>query len=356
VQVGRTGVLTPVADLEPVTVSGVLVGRATLHNAREIARKDLRVGDTVVVRRAGEVIPEIVTAVVERRTGDEVPWTMPATCPSCGAPVRQVEDEVAVRCSNAPNRCPAQLAQRIEHFAGRDRMNVEGMGPAVVESLLNAGLIHTSADIYRVTREQLLELPRFAERSADKLLANVAASRSADLARVVDALGIPQVGHETAQLLASVFGSLDRFIAATDEELSQLEGIGPSVGASIQAYFADEDNRALIEDLQSLGIGQPASPRLGKGEPLGSRLIGSSFVITGTLSKPRRFFEEQIEKNGGRLVDSVSSKVTYLLCGDQAGSKLDKAKKLGIIILDEVGFAALVDGEASDVDHPAVPA
>ncbi len=343
VQVGRTGVLTPVADLEPVMVGGVLVSRATLHNAREVARKDLRIGDTVVVRRAGEVIPEIVTAVVERRTGAETPWTMPDTCPACGAPVRQVEGEVALRCSNSPSRCPAQLGQRIEHFADRARMNIEGMGPAVVEALLAANLVRTPADLYRLTKDQLLALPRFAERSAEKLLANIASSRSADLARVIDALGIPQVGHETAQLLASVFLSLDRLATATEDQLSDLEGIGPSVAASIRRFFDDPDNRALVEDLLALGIGRAPTPAEGSFASA-RHLAGASFVLTGTLSKPRRYFEERIEQSGGRVADSVSSKVTYVVAGEAPGSKLDKARKLGITVLDEAGLLRLLEG------------
>ncbi|HEX5418220.1 MAG TPA: NAD-dependent DNA ligase LigA [Chloroflexota bacterium] len=343
VQVGRTGVLTPVADLEPINVGGVVVSRASLHNAKEIARKDLRIGDTVVLRRAGEVIPEIVTAVVEKRTGAETVWTMPETCPACGAPVRQVEDEVAIRCSNSPNRCPAQLAQRIEHFAGRDRMDIEGMGPAVVESLLNAQLIRTPADIYRLTKEQLLTLPRFAEKSAEKLIASIAASRSAELPRVIDALGVPQVGHETAQLLATVFGSLGDLASATEEQLSELEGIGPSVAGSIRGFFADPDNLALVADLRDLGIGRTASAARPTAQA--GALSGASLVITGTLSRPRKHFEELIERHGGRVADSVNSKVTYLLRGEAAGSKLEKARKLGVRVLDEAEFLALIGEE-----------
>lgn len=341
VQVGRTGVLTPVAELEPVTIGGVLVSRATLHNAREVARKDLRLGDTVVIRRAGEVIPEIVAAVVERRPANATVWQMPDACPACGAPVLQVEDEVALRCSNPPSKCRAQLAQGIEHFASRACMNVEGLGPAVVEALLTADLIHTPADLYRLTKEQLLPLPRFAERSADKLLKNVTDSRSAELSRVIDALGIPQVGHETAQLLASVFGSLDRLADAAEEQLNDLEGIGPSVTASIRGYFADAGNRALVDDLLELGIGRaPHTEATDAAED--GRLAGASVVITGTLSKPRRYFEELIAKSGGRLADSVTTKVTYVVCGDAPGSKLDKARKLGVPVLTEADFLALL--------------
>jgi DNA ligase (NAD+) len=346
VQVGRTGVLTPVADLEPVSIGGVVVSRATLHNAREVARKDLRVGDTVVVRRAGEVIPEIVTAVGERRSGVEVAWSMPGSCPSCGAPVRQTEDQVAIRCSNPSTKCPAQLAQGIEHFAGRDRMNVEGLGPAVIESLLGAALIHSPADLYRLTKDQVLTLPRFAERSAEKLIASIATSRAADVSRVIDALGIPQVGHETAQLLATVFGSLERLVAATVDELGNLEGVGPSVTASIRAYFDDPENRAFVADLTTLGIGRPTI-RTGESVASDSRLAGKSFVITGTLSQPRRAFEEMIEARGGRIADSINSKVTYLLCGDSPGSKLERAKKLGVAVINESEFAKLLE-EASE--------
>ena len=343
VQVGRTGVLTPVAELEPITVSGVLVSRATLHNGREIARKDLRIGDTVVVRRAGEVIPEIVAAVVERRPDTATIWLMPDTCPSCGAPARQVEGEVAIRCSNPVSGCPAQLAQGIEHFASRNCLNVDGLGPAVIEALLGAGLIHGPADLFRLTREQLLPLPRFAERSADKLIANIAASRSAELARVIDALGIPQVGHETAQLLASVFGSLDRVANASEEQLNELDGIGPSVSASIRGFFGDETNRALVDDLLELGIGRGAEGKAaGTVETSPGRLDGASIVITGSLSRPRRVFEELIERAGGRPADSVTSKVSYLVCGDAPGSKLEKARKLGIRVLSEAEFLDLV--------------
>jgi DNA ligase (NAD+) len=340
VQVGRTGVLTPVAELMPVTVGGVLVSRATLHNAREIARKDLRIGDTVVVRRAGEVIPEIVTAIVERRTGAELPWSMPATCPSCGAPVRQVEGEVALRCSNPASRCPAQLAQRLEHFAGRDRMDIEGLGPANVEALLAAGLVRSPADLYRLEKAQLLGLPRFAERRAEKLVAAIQASRERELARVVDALGIPQVGHETAQLLANVFGSLDRLASASDEELRALEGIGPSVAAGIRQYFAEPENQALVQDLGALGIGKPAVAETSG--PATSTLAGAVFVLTGALSHPRRYYEELIQRAGGRLADTVSSKVTYVVAGEAPGSKLERARKLGVPVLDEVGLRALL--------------
>lgn len=343
VQVGRTGVLTPVAELEPVTVGGVLVKSATLHNAREIARKDLRIGDTVVVRRAGEVIPEIVTAVIERRVGSEREWSMPSTCPSCGAPARQVDEEVAIRCSNRPSACPAQLAQGIEHFASRDCMNIEGLGPAIIETLLTNSLIRTPADLYALTPEQLLPLPRFGEKSAQRLLANIAASQKAELPRVINALGIPQVGQETASLLASVFGSLQRLASATEDELNDLEGIGPSVTESIRGFFATPENRTLVDDLSQLGIGQPAS-RDGLPNSTSSvgHLQGASFVITGTLTKPRRHYEELIVKSGGRIADSVSSKVSYVVHGDSPGSKLAKAQKLGIPLLDEAGLLDLI--------------
>lgn len=343
IQVGRTGVLTPVADLKPVSVGGVLVSHATLHNAREVARKDLRVGDTVVVRRAGEVIPEIVATVIERRPVDARSWQMPATCPSCGAPVRQTEDEVAIRCSNPANRCPAQLAQGIEHFASRNCMNIDGLGPAVIQSLLTAELIRGPSDLYRLTKEELLPLPRFAERSAEKLVENIARSRSAELARVIDSLGIPQVGHETAQLLASVFGSLDRVADASADQLDDLEGIGPSVTASIRGFFDDADNRALVDDLMELGIGRrPDNVSAEPGDAGRGKLDGASLVITGTLAKPRRYYEELIERSGGRVVDSVSSKVTYLVCGVAPGSKLEKARKLGITVLGEQELIALL--------------
>ena len=339
VQVGRTGVLTPVGELEPVTVGGVLVSRATLHNAREVSRKDLRIGDTVVIRRAGEVIPEVVTAVTERRTGAERHWTMPTTCPACGAPTRQAEGEVAIRCSNSPQRCPAQLAQGIEHFASRDCLNIEGLGPAVIELLLANGLIRSPLDLYTLQKEQLLPLPRFGERSAEKLLANIAASRQAELARVIDALGIPQVGHETAQLLAGAFGSLARLADASEAELANLEGIGPSMSASILGYFADSDNRRFVDGLLALGFGQ--LPETTTTAPTDGALQGLSFVITGALSQPRRHYEELIEQGGGRVADAVNAKVNYLLCGEAPGSKLAKAQKLGVPVLDEAGFLEL---------------
>lgn len=348
VQVGRTGVLTPVADLEPVSLGGVVVSRASLHNAREIARKDIRIGDTVVIRRAGEVIPEVVTPVVEKRTGTEVLWTMPRTCPVCGAPVRQVEGEVAIRCSNPPSLCPAQLAQKIEHFGGRDRMNIEGMGPAVIDALLQAHLVRSPADLYRLTREQLLTLPRFAEKSAEKLIANIQKSRTADLGRLIDALGIPQVGRETAQLLAGAFGSVERLAAATQDELAQLEGIGPSMAASIAGFFTEPENRALVDDLRSMGLGE-ARAHTAAADPEGGRLAGASFVITGSLSRPRRYFEELIVSNGGHVADSVSARVNYLVCGASPGSKLDRAKKLRINVLDEDEFHRLLGDKSEDL-------
>ncbi|MGH2459966.1 MAG: NAD-dependent DNA ligase LigA [Chloroflexota bacterium] len=348
VQVGRTGVLTPVAELEPITVGGVLVSRATLHNGREIARKDLRLGDTVVVRRAGEVIPEIVAAVVERRPETATVWRMPDACPSCGAPSRQVDDEVAIRCSNPAARCPAQLAQGIEHFASRSCLNVEGLGPAVIEALLGAGLIRGPADLFRLTRDQLLPLPRFGERSTDKLLANIAAARSVELGPAIDALGIPQVGHETAQLLASVFGSLDRLANAAEIQLNEIEGIGPSVSASIRGFFEDATNRALVDDLLELGIGRAVGPaNASPAEAAPGRLAGATVVITGSLSRPRHAFDELIEKAGGRSVDAVTSRVNYLVCGDAPGSKLEKARKLGIPVLSEAELLDLV-GEGED--------
>lgn len=346
VQVGRTGVLTPVADLEPVNLGGVVVSHASLHNAREIARKDVRIGDTVVIRRAGEVIPEVITPVVERRTGAERVWSMPETCPSCGAPVRHVEGEVAIRCSNAPSRCPAQVAQTIEHFGGRDRMNVEGLGPAVIESLLQAQLVHRPADLYRLTKEQLLGLPRFADKSAEKLIANIQRTRSMDLGRVIDALGIPQVGRETAQLLAATIGSLEGLANANESDLAKLEGIGPSVAGSIVGYFAEAENRAFVDDLRSLGIGQATELARHAGGS-GGRLAGAAFVITGTLSRPRQAVAESIGANGGRVVDSVSAKVAYLVYGESPGSKLEKARKLGVTVLTEAELLALLDVEGA---------
>lgn len=341
VQVGRTGVLTPVAELDPVFVSGSTVARATLHNEEEVARKDIRVGDLVVVEKAGEVIPAIVEVVKEQRTGGEKVFKMPETCPACGTPVVRGAGQVAIRCVNAG--CPAQLKRRLEHFASRGAMDIEGLGEAMVELLVESGLTRDIADIYRLTALQLAALPRMGAKSVANLLGAIEASKARPLWRLIFGLGILHVGATSARALAAHFRLLDPLMAATSEQLQRIPDVGPIVGAAIAQHFENEGNRAMIERLRAAGLNfgeadEPPAPAAG------GKLAGTAWVITGTLSRPREEIAEQIRALGGKVTDSVSKKTTYLLAGEEAGSKLEKARKLGIPIVDEPGFRELTGG------------
>jgi DNA ligase (NAD+) len=338
VNVGRTGALTPVAALQPVRVSGVIVRRATLHNEDEMHRKDVRIGDHVVVRRAGEVIPEVVRVLAEKRTGDERRFQMPAVCPVCGSPVERRPGEAVTRCTGGA-ACPAQVLERLIHFASRDALNIEGVGPKLLQQLLDRDLIRDPADLFTLTKAQLLTLERMADKSADNVLAAINGSRHPALARLVYGLGIRHVGVHVAEVLARQFGDLDRLAAASLEEVAGVPGIGPTIGASVVEFFAQPATRALLRKLRRVGV-TPAPPEA----PAPGRLSGKTFVFTGTLARfSRREAAERVTALGGAVVESVSRRTTYVVAGEGAGSKLERARKLGVTVLDEDGFARLLD-------------
>jgi DNA ligase (NAD+) len=335
VQVGRTGTLTPVAHLRPVTVGGVTVSRATLHNEDEIERLGLRIGDTVLVERSGDVIPKVVRVVKEgehRRT-----FKMPDKCPVCGREVVRVEGEAASRCINT--NCPARLKESVLHFAARGVMDIDGMGEALVDQLVDHGLVKNVTDIYSLKLEQLIELERMGKKSAEKLLANIDASRRAKLPRILNGLGIPFVGERTAQFLAEEFGDLDKIAAATEEELQNAEEVGPKVSQSIRRFFAEERNRDLIERLRQVGF---SFTHVVKKKMVGP-LQGKTFVLTGTLPKlTREEAKARIESAGGKITGSVSKKTDYVVAGEEAGSKLDKARALGVKVIDEAELLGMI--------------
>ena len=344
VQVGRTGALTPVARLKPVFVGGVTVTNATLHNEDEVRRKDVRVGDTVIVRRAGDVIPEVVSVVLERRPMRDLleaeypPFTMPAICPECGAPVLRLEGEAAARCSNGLS-CPAQRKQAILHFASRRAMDIEGLGDKLVDQLVERGLVQTPADLYDLALEQVAGLERMAEKSAGNLVAAIGDSRGRPLARFVHALGIRNVGEQTAKDLAGHFGSLDALMAADLDGLMAVQDVGPVVAESILAFFAEHHNRQVIERLRLAGAWRDGEPKA----KVEGGLTGKTFVLTGTLpSMSRDEAKARIEAAGGKVSGSVSRKTDYVVAGAEAGSKLAKAEELGVDILDEVGLLTLL--------------
>jgi DNA ligase (NAD+) len=337
VQVGRTGAITPVARLDPVFVGGVTVTNATLHNLDEVRRKDVRVGDWVVVRRAGDVIPEVARVVRERREGALEEFQMPAHCPVCGSAVERDEGEAVFRCTGGLF-CGAQLIRSILHFASRRAMDIEGLGEKLVIQLVESGLVRTVADLYRLSREQLAGLDRMGEKSADNLLAQLEKSKAPGLDRLLFALGIREVGEVTAHALALYFGSLDRLMAADEEELVDVPDVGPIVASHLSAFFSEAHNREVISDLQSLGVRwQPVESQAGE-QPL----AGQTWVLTGTLSMPRARAKGLLESLGARVTGSVSAKTTTVLAGADAGSKLRKAQSLGVEVVDENAFESIL--------------
>src|SRR5271165_2053941 len=341
VQVGRTGALTPVAHHKPVEVGGVTVSRATLHNEDEIERLGLQVGDTVVIERSGDVIPKVVR--VHSLGSGRKPFRMPEACPVCAGKIVREEGEAASRCINA--NCPARLKESILHFAARGVMDIDGMGYALVDQLVDRELVHSVADIYSLTLEQLLDLERMGKKSAEKLLANIDASRSRPLARVLNGLGIPFVGERTAQILADTFGSVDALIDASVETLQQADEVGPKVADSIRRFFDERRNRALVEALRRAGlVFQQEVKEKAKGGPL----EGKVFVITGTLPNlSREEAKERIETAGGKVTGSVSKKTSFVLAGADPGTKLDKANSLGVPIIGEAELLEMIPGSAS---------
>ncbi len=338
VQVGRTGALTPVARLEPVFVGGVTVTNATLHNEDEIRRKDVRVGDTVIIRRAGDVIPEVVAIVPDKRPVDSTPFDMPKQCPDCGSAVSKSEDEAITRCTGGLF-CPSQGIGAILHFASRRAMDIEGMGDKLVEQLFRKGYVRNVADLYQLTLEQLTELERMGEKSAANLLGSLEHSKRSELHRFLYALGIREVGESTARTLAIYFVSLDRLMNASVDELLEVSDVGPVVANTIRAFFAEEHNRIIIRRLQDSGVHWP-QPDLDKSRPLDGKI----FVLTGSLTLlSRDEASDKLTALGARVSNSVSKKTDYVVVGDSPGSKAEKAEKLGVAILDEAALLKLLE-------------
>ena len=339
VQVGRTGVLTPKAVVEPVRLAGTTVTNATLHNQDFISEKDIRIGDTVIVQKAGEIIPEIVSVVRELRPKGTSPYRLPEVCPVCGAPVVRDEDGAALRCTGA--ECPAQLLRNLTHFASRDAMDIEGLGPAVVELLVEAGLMKTPGDLYRLDADAVAGLERMGRKSADNLLAAIERSKENDLSRLLYAFGIRQVGQKAARVLARQFKTLDRLMAASPEELTAVPDIGEITARNLTDWFASPQSRHLIESLRTAGVNFTC-----REEAAGTRLAGLTFVLTGTLEGfTREEAGARIEQLGGKVSSSVSKKTSYVVAGEAAGSKLTKAQTLGIPVLTEAEFMALLERE-----------
>ncbi len=341
VQVGRTGALTPVARLAPVFVGGVTVTNATLHNEDEIRRKDVRIGDTVIVRRAGDVIPEVAAVVIERRPADARLFVMPAACPVCGSHVTREADEAAWRCTGGLF-CPAQRKQALLHFAGRRAMNIDGLGDKLVDQLVDAHLVSTPADLYKLDMSGITALPRMGEKSALNLLDAIDNSRHTTLARFIFALGIRNVGEATAKDLAGYFGSLDNLLAADMERLQQVPDVGPVVAASMTDFFAETHNRDVIEQLRAFGVHwDEYEPKTDKILPF----TGKTFVLTGTLATlSRQQAQAALEALGAKVSGSVSKKTDYVVAGEQSGSKLDRARELGVTVLNEDELILLIKG------------
>ncbi len=338
VSVGRTGVLTPVAVLKPVHVGGVTVTHATLHNQDEVERKDVRIGDTVIVRRAGDVIPEVVGVIPEKRPAGTTKWQMPETCPECSSEVVREEGAAAHRCMGGLY-CPAQRIGALLHFASRRALDIEGLGDKLVEQLVGTGMVSTVADLYQLKKEALAELERMGEKSAQNLVEQIARSKSTTLPRLLHALGIPQVGEATALALARYFGDLDPILAATEEQLQEVEGIGPNVAHEIASFFHQPHNREVIDQLRAAGVHWEKLVVNRQAQPL----AGKTFVLTGTLaSLTRDEAKEKLTALGARVAGSVSRKTDYVVVGEDPGSKADKARELGVVLLEEPDFLRLL--------------
>ena len=344
VQVGRTGVLTPKAVVEPVRLAGTTVTSATLHNQDFIAEKDIRIGDTVLVQKAGEIIPEIVEVLKEKRPEGTQPYHLPEQCPVCGAPVARDEDGAHIRCTGA--ECPAQRLRHLVHFASRDAMDIEGLGPAVVENLVGAGLVKGPGDLYHLNAEEVAQLERMGKKSAENLVAAIERSKGNDLSRLLFAFGIRQVGQKAGKVLAARFGTLDALMAASEEELTAVPDIGGITARSLLQWFQSPQSIHLIDTLREAGVNLESHE-----EPVGDQLAGKIFVLTGTLE---RFTRDEagamIEAQGGKVSGSVSKKTSYVVAGEAAGSKLRKAQELGIPVLTEEEFLTML-GSRPDSDQ-----
>jgi DNA ligase (NAD+) len=337
IHVSKTGKLNPVARLEPVQLAGTTVTNASLHNAGEIARKDIRAGDMVLVEKAGEIIPYVVRSEPSARTGSERKFAMPARCPECDGPVEIDDNDVFYYCINPD--CPAQVKDRIRFFASRGAMDIEGLGEAVVEQLVETGLAKTIPDLYRLELEPLIELERMGKKSAQNLLDGILASKERGLTRLLTGLGIRHVGDHVAELLAQEFGSIDELMAASEERLAHVEGIGPRRAASIYHFFHSPAGEKLIEELRRLGVKLTERVR----ETTSSGVAGKTFVVTGTLENyGRDEIESLIKSLGAKVSGSVSKKTDFVVAGEKAGSKLEKAKSLGVTVLTEAEFEAMI--------------
>ena len=336
IQVGRTGVLTPKAVLEPVRLAGSTVSFATLHNQDFITGKDIRIGDTVIVRKAGEIIPEIVEVVTDKRPEDAVPYVMPAACPVCGAAVVRDEDGVALRCSGA--ECPAQRLRNLTHFVSRNAMDIDGLGPAVINSLIENDLVKNAADLYTLKVEDISPLERMGKKSAANAVAAIEKSKDNDLWRLIAALGIRQVGDKAAKVLASHFGTMEALMNATEEELTAIDDVGPITAGFLRSWMDSEQSRDLLHRLAEAGVNMTD-----RTEKVDTRFAGMTFVLTGALTKfTRDEASEMIELRGGKSSGSVSKKTTYVVAGENAGSKLTKAEALGIPVLTEEEFLQML--------------
>ncbi|HWU44189.1 MAG TPA: NAD-dependent DNA ligase LigA, partial [Bdellovibrio sp.] len=335
VQVGRTGALTPVAIMKPVKVGGVTITNATLHNQDEINRKDVRVGDTVIIQRAGDVIPEVVSVVLDKRPKNSHPFEMPEKCPACGSPVEKMEGEVVTRCVNP--LCIAMVKESLKHFVGRRAMNLDKVGDRLIETLVDHKLLTCFSDFYRLTKEQILSLERQGDKSADNIITSIEKSKSPPLARFIFALGIRFVGEQTGKLLADHFVNIEKFLHASEQDLLQVPEIGPKVAKSIIEWTSNKRLVKEVHDMQKLGVKITNPVRSMEGA-----LSGMSFLITGTLPIKRDDAKDFIEKNGGKILGSVSSKLNYLVVGDDPGSKVEKAQSLGVKIISWEDLQALL--------------
>ncbi|MDO8136407.1 MAG: NAD-dependent DNA ligase LigA [Candidatus Brocadiales bacterium] len=337
-QVGKTGVITPVAHLEPVHLAGTTVSRATLHNFDEMERKDIRISDYVAVQKAGEIIPQVVKVIKEKRTGKERVFRPPSKCPECGGEVLRAREEVYLRCYNP--LCPAQAKRRIRYFASRDAMDIEGMGPAIIDQLVDKGLLKDYGDIYSLRYEDLVGLERMAEKSSQNLIDGIKDSKTRDLHRLISALGIHHVGTHAAEVLAEHLGSLDALSEATAEELEEVHEVGPVMARSIVKFFSDAHTKTIIKKLKAAGVN---TKRLRERKPKESAIAGKAFVVTGTLKKySRHEIEELIKSLGGKVSSSVSKKTDFVVAGESPGSKLEEAKTLGVKTIGEEDFEELI--------------
>ena len=344
-QIGKFGTLTPVANLEPVKLAGTTVSRASLHNADFIETKDIRVGDMVVVEKAGEIIPYVVRSEPEARTGAEKVFHFPKTCPSCGSLVERDKNGAFFRCTGG-RKCVAQLKEVLRGYARRSTMDIEGLGEKIIEQLVDEGLVNSIPDLYRLTLDQLAALERMGKKSAQNLLDGIAGSKARGLARVLAGLAIPHVGDSVSDLLANEFGDIDALMNAEVERLAQIQGVGPIMAQAIHDYFHTETNRTILQELHSLGVKLTQDKRPSPAQLGGTDLTGKTFVVTGTLAKySREEIESLIRQFGGKATGSVSKSTSYLVAGEKAGSKLDKAKQLGVAVLTEDEFEKLIGKE-----------